>query len=135
MMIIRIILLLISAILIISGLIAGNKDLSIAGAFVFTFICLIDLPLEYKRAKLYRDGKFKPSEIKTKLEILENRFRQGMLIFSFVLMAFHQTSGGIIFGSAIISYFFSGLITKEVAGIPLEMGYGGWRKRNFRRRR
>jgi len=135
MMIIKIILLLISTILIISGLIVVNKNLSIAGAFVFTFICLIDLPLEYKQAKLYRDGKFKPSETKTPLENLENRFRQGMFIFSFVLMAFHQTSGGIIFVSAIISYFISGLITKEVAGIPLGMGYGGWKKRNFRRRR
>jgi len=132
---INIILLLISAVLIMTGLVAGNRDSTIAGAIIFSFICLLDLPFEYKRAKLYRDGKFKQSETKTLLENAELRFRQGMFIVGIVLMVFHQASGVIIFVSAIISYFISGLIAKEVAGIPLQMGYGGWQKRNFRRRR
>jgi len=134
-MIIKIILLLISAALLISGLIADNKDLTIAGAFIFSFICLIDLPLEYKQAKLYREGKWKQSDKNNLLEIVEIRFKQGMFIVGLGLMVFHQASGTIIFVSAIISYFISGLIAKDVAGIPLKMGYGGWQKRNFKRRR
>lgn len=122
-----------SAVLLVLGFITGNEPLEISGAFIFLLFHLLDLILEYKEAKLFRAGKWKPPETRNILEIVERRFGQGMVIVGLLLTLLQHTSGMIIWVGAIISYFISGLLATHVAGIPLEMGYGGWRKPNFRR--
>lgn len=134
MTIAKIILLLMSAILLVFGSITGNAPLEISGAFVFLLFPLLDLLMEYKEAKLFRAGKWKPTETRHILETVEHRFGQGMVIVGLVLAVLQHISGMIIWGGAIVSFLISGWISRDVAGIPLEMGYGGWRKRNFRRR-
>lgn len=131
---IKLIIIIISFVLLLWGLITGDTLLEISGAFTFLIPYFFELPIEYKEAKLYRTGKWQPIETKSIFEIIELRIRQAIIIFGLLLSVSKHTSGTIIFGGAIVFYFISGLIAKEVAGIPLEMGYGGWRKRNTRRR-
>jgi hypothetical protein len=41
-------------------------------------------------------------------------------------------AGVTIWVGAIVCYFFSGVIVREVGGIPLSMGRGGWKVRRTR---
>ena len=123
-----------SAVLLVLGFITSNKPLEISGAFIFLLFHLFDLLVEYKEAKLFRAGKSKPSETRHILNIVEHRFGQGMVIAGLVLTLLQHTSGMIMWVGAIICYLISGWLAKHVAGITLEMGFGGWRKPNFRRR-
>ena len=120
--------------MLVRGLITGNVPLEISGAFIFLLPYLFDLPVEYKEAKLFRAGKWKPNEASDILETLALRFGQAIFILGLLLTFIKHTSGMIIFGGAMIFYLISGWITRDVAGIPLEMRYGVWQKRNFRRR-
>ena len=45
-----------------------------------------------------------------------------------------STSGLIIWVGTIVSYLIAGIITREVADIPVQMSYGGW-KVNRRRKK
>ena len=44
----------------------------------------------------------------------------------------YAIAGCLIWGGAIACYFLSGVILREVGGIPLSMGYGGWKVRRTR---
>lgn len=44
----------------------------------------------------------------------------------------YAIGGWVIWGGAIACYFASGIIAREVGGIPLSMGYGGWKVRRDR---
>jgi len=134
MMITKVSILLMSVGSLVFGLLTGNELLAIAGAILFLIFELLDLSVEYKEAKLFRAGKWNPNEKRHILDVVVHRFGQGMVLTGLVLTVFQRTSGMIMWVGTIICYLISGWIAQHVAGIPLEMGYGGWRKPNFRKR-
>ncbi len=133
-MITKVSILLMSAVLLVFGLLTGNEPLAIAGAILFLVFEFLDLSVEYKEAKLFRAGKWNHSEKRHILDVVVRRLGQGMVLTGFVLTVLQRSSGMIMLVGTIICYLISGWIAQHVAGISLEMGYGGWRKPNFRKR-
>ena len=126
MLIVKVSLLLISAGVLLVGLLARSEDLAIAGACIYLLKLLIDLAAEYRRAKFFRAGRWKPNQTRRLLDVAAVRLQQGMTLTGLVLAVLEYNSGLIIWAGSAITWFIAGVIAQNVAGIPLRMGYGGW---------
>ncbi|HEU0143206.1 MAG TPA: hypothetical protein VFQ47_00330 [Nitrososphaera sp.] len=137
---VKLIALLVAAALLIFGAVSGNQWSAIAGASLYISSEIIDLVLEYHAAKLFSEGTWEPNERKSIGETLSKWIRN-LLLFSGLFLALGGSIAGIIIWvGSIICWFVAGVIAREVAGIPVRMGYGGWkiyrpRKRRTRQRR
>jgi len=132
----RIILLLIVIGLLIVGWLGGQKPYALIGAFLFILTYSFELVAIYHDSKLYSKGIDKEGDEKEKKKISKilEKWLSGLIVIS-GLIAFcigkdNQNNifltGGIIWIGTIVIWFISGIIVKEVTGIPLRMGYGGW---------
>jgi hypothetical protein len=110
----------------------------IAGAVLHAFVGLCDLFRFYHTAKLIRAGS-RPIEISTAERF--GKWIDGTIsLTGLVLVVVTQNrptdglsvAGWIMWGGAIICWFVSGIILREVGGVPLSMGYGGWAVRRGR---
>lgn len=59
-------------------------------------------------------------------------YLSGALAIGGLIVAFRLSSGILLWFIAIAHYFVAGIVVKSVAGIPLSMGYGGWKVRRDR---
>jgi protein-S-isoprenylcysteine O-methyltransferase Ste14 len=137
---VKLIVLLVAASLLITGAVNVNQWAAIAGALLYISLEIIDLVLEYRAAKLFREGAWEPNEGKSIAETLSKWIRNLLLFSGLFLMLGGYIAGVIIWVGSIICWFVAGVIAREVAGIPVRMGYGGWkvyrpRKRRTRQRR
>ena len=123
----KLLLLIISLVLLLIGWISINQPIAITGAIVFIFYKLIDTFDIYRMAKMYRDGRDEEwMKADNKLKKVEN-FLNGLIVVVAMLAAiFGALSGYIIFFGAIFFYLLLGIIARNVAGIKLRMGYGGY---------
>jgi predicted ABC-type exoprotein transport system permease subunit len=116
----------ISAALLSFGWFKAGERFAIAGALLFILIEAIDLALIYRSAKLFRADDWKPDEKRGVIKTMSDVVR-GLIVFAglFSMLSGHA-SGTIIWVGTIICWLLAGWITREVVGIPLKMGYGGW---------
>jgi len=135
--------LLLSAGLLAFGLSMRDELCAIAGAVVYISVEIVSLVCIYRAAKLYRvenSVRHEPQETpepNDKHDVIEHlaRWLRGLILFAglFLLIMGKENNGYgyavlgiIIWGGSIVGWFLSGFILREVGGMPLRMGYGGW---------
>jgi hypothetical protein len=144
--IIKLILLLLSAILLACGLLIKTEMVAVSGAIIFVLALAIGLMQITKDSKLYSQDKFQIE----KQEGVENtihkisKWIEGIVFISIVLgILFFQDNetlkicGGIMWFGSIIVWVLAGTIVSWITNIPLRFGYGGWeidRKKNRRKK-
>ena len=129
---IRLVILFCAVAAIIFGILIASPLPFLAGAILFTFVETFDLFHIYQVAKLIRAGE-SPLEAST-AEKFGDRIRGIIILIGFVVFLFTQDrsadgyyiAGLIIWGGGIVFWFLTGIILREVGGVPLRMGYGGW---------
>ena len=139
---IKLIILLICAGLLLFALLKGGERFAIAGALLYFSMEIFELALEYHDAKLFRAGVWELNENKSVIEHLAAWLR-GLLLFGglFLMLGLEKErngfsiSGAIIWIGTIVCWLIAGWIVREVAGVPVRMGYGGWRVHRTRNRR
>ncbi len=139
---IKLITLLVSTGSLLFALMKGNERFAIVGALLYISMELFELILEYRDAKMFRAGSWEPNEKKSLVEHLAAWVR-GLLLFGGLLLMMgaekesngFSVSGGIIWIGTIVCWLIAGWIVRDVAGIPVRMGYGGWRVHRPRNRR
>ena len=121
----------------------------VGGALVHFFLGLAGLVFVYRTAKVIRAA---PQEATGETETVGRagiadqvaQWIDGAITLTGLgLVVVNQSSetngyavaGLIIWGGAVACYFVSGIIVREVGGVPLSMGYGGWAIRRNRRGR
>jgi hypothetical protein len=136
---IRLAALLTSAGLLLAGRLRLDEGLLFAGAILFISIQLVDLVEDYRFAKRFRNGNWEPSEEKKWAARVAVWVTGLIQIGALVLVQesrkgaeFLGGAGAIIWVGTIAGYLISGWIAREVGGLPLRMGYGGWRIRHRR---
>jgi hypothetical protein len=137
---VKLIVLLAAASPLIFGVVNVSQWAAMAGALLYISLEMIDLVLEYRSAKLFHEGVWEPNDRKSIAETLSKWVRNLLLFSGLFLMLGGYIAGVIIWVGPIICWIAAGVIAREVAGIPVRMGYGGWkvyrpRKRRTRRRR
>jgi len=140
---IRLTVFLVSALAFALGLLWRNESLVVTGAIIHFLAGISELIQEYHKAKQYRAKTWTPKEHNWIERIGD--WARGVITFAgLILMVASQSNdeamsyliaGGIVWGGAILCYFLSGIIAREVGGIPLSMGYGGWKIRRTRKGR
>jgi hypothetical protein len=131
----------ISAVAIHIGLCSRHSAFVVTGASIYLLAAIADLFHAYRDAKALRRGTLEadstPSFYARASRWLEGSITLFGLILALVTRDSDSTGyaigGSIIWGGAIICSFVSGIIAREVGGIPLSMGYGGWKVRRDRR--
>ena len=110
----------------------------VAGAVLHATMGLCDLFRIYRIAKSIRPYT-SPPEPSTVDRV--GRWIDGTITITGLVLAVatldrptdgYAIAGRIIWGGAIICYLLSGIILREVGGVPLSMGYGGWAVRRGR---
>jgi hypothetical protein len=104
----------------------------LAGAVLHAFVGLCDLFRVYRIAKLIRAGSC-PTGVST-VEKVGKWIDGAISLTGLGLVVVTQDrptdgytiAGWIMWGGALICWFASGIILREVGGVPLSMGYGGW---------
>lgn len=129
-------LLLVSAGLILWGLLYDPHFLTIFGAVVFIFTEVTDLLSIYRLAKEYKVGT-DIQKVNNKQEITKTlaKWIEGLIVITGLIMILIGageenndilTTGLIIWIGEIIIYFIGGIIVQWVTDLPLKYGYGGW---------
>jgi hypothetical protein len=122
------------------GLAASSPRLLIGGACVYAGAELVGLLKFHGEARKYRRGEWEPvagGAIETATYWVRGVILVGGLFASLGLeegTTAPAAAGMIIYGTSIACWVAAGVITDSVAGIPMRMGPGGWR-RDWRRRR
>lgn len=132
------------------GLLLRNEVSVIVAAVVYASLGIVGLYQTYRHAKAYRHTNVSPEKMckSEKLKHIEKEEQTyaekitewigGAITFTGLFlviaskdngMSGYGIGGWIIWGGAIFCYFLSGIIMREVGGIPLSMGYGGWKVR------
>jgi hypothetical protein len=101
---------------------------------MFILLEVIDLVSEYRETKSFRAGTWEPTEKKSTVITLSKWLRGLLLYAGLFLMLAGYMAGVVIWVGTIICWFCAGIIAREVAGIPIRMGYGGWKVYRPRRR-
>jgi hypothetical protein len=136
----KLLLLIISATLLVYGIIAKIEYVPIAGsAFYILSLCIGIIQLA---RMLKKPAENKPVEIDAK-PVIEKivKVLEGCILFSgLILMMIDnnksiKTAGIIIWVGSILLYFVSGIIIENITKTPLEFGYGGWRPKRFKTKR
>ena len=131
-----------SASLIIFGLIKGGEPFAIAGAVIYLSLEVIDLVLLYRSAKLSRTGQREPNEKKGTSDRIVQIIRY-LILFAGLIGTValkdrtngYTIAGAIIWIGAVFCWLIAGWIISAIAGIPLQMGYGGWYVKRSKKRR
>lgn len=114
------------------GLVLQWPPSIVTGALLYAMVGFFDLFRLYRIAKLIRAGTC-PMDVTTAERV--GKWIEGAICLTGLVLVVvtqdrptdeHSIAGWIIWGSAIICWFSSGIILKEVGGVPLSMGYGGW---------
>lgn len=133
-----------TSLLIVAGLLAfgwltGRHMVATIGALLFIVTEVADIAQAYIYAKRLRQGLPLPDEKRRVADKLA-RWLNGLFFFVGLGagLILGSVAGAIIFFGVLVSYFVQGVIGREVGGIPLRMGYGGWyvaRRQGRRRQR
>jgi hypothetical protein len=129
-----------AAALILVGFLWHEARLVVAGAVIHLFYGIVDLYLVYRDAKLLRAGTLEAEPERGVACGVGRWTERAITLTGLVLVCVtkgddttgYAVAGWIIWGGAIFCYFLSGIIAREVGGIPLSIGYGGWRVRRSR---
>jgi hypothetical protein len=130
----------VAAALILVGFLWHEARLVVAGAVIHLVFGIVDLFFLYRDAKLLRAGTLE-TEPQRGIAYRIARWTEWAITLSGLVLVCATKGGGstgyavggwIIWGGAIFCYFLSGIIAREVGGIPLSMGYGGWGVRRGR---
>lgn len=121
------------------GLLWRDGRYVVGAAIIHIVVGVAQLVQMYREAKLLRAGTWKPHQ-RSLCGQLGNWINWVITLTGLVLVCANQVgatqgygiAGWIIWGGAILCYFLSGIIAREVGGIPLSMGYGGWTVRRAR---
>jgi TM2 domain-containing membrane protein YozV len=134
----KIILMVLSILFLTIGLVAGKFLINMIGAGAFIIYLVIDLIDNYKCAKRLMKSLSSPSNEETEKssnDKLTNILGSIVTFTGLMLLCVGHISKGedvwswpglTIWGGAILFYFFNGVMVREITGIPLRMGYGGW---------
>jgi hypothetical protein len=136
----KLIILIISIVGLVYGWILGSLTLSIFSAVVFIVGHILELARTIRSARRFRSGE-EDSELELQnehtLKKVESIFDAiiclvGLGAFAYGVKFSKDNSelwsypGMIIWIGSIISYFAQGVVIREITGIPLKWGYGGW---------
>lgn len=116
------------------GFLMYEEPIAIAGACLFLLAHWINMFAEYREAKMFRAGTWKPSEKLDLLEVFNRRLRSVIFLVGLGSILFGHTSGLVILSGAVINQVISDYILRDVAGLPLERRYGVLRRIQPRRR-
>ncbi len=117
--------------------VAHQASMAIVGAIVYVLGSALGLRAMYRAAKAHQAGVEDAwtRDVHRALTARIANVLNGVILFG-GLIAFmlggdgHDRAlflvGGIIWLGGIAIWFVAGVIVREVAGIPLRMGYGGW---------
>jgi len=120
----KVLLLSISIALITYGWFNNSESLITLGAIIFLFVQSINLYGVYYLSKHYQDAGYIK---KVKKDSRIAKWLEGIItLFGLFALITDQTTGLMIWGGTIIIYFVGGIIIKEITGIPMRFGYGGW---------
>ena len=130
----------VSAAVIILGLLYRYTPSVIVGAVIHFAFGVADLFQLYRHAKLLRGSTSEPEAPPTIPARVAKWIEVAITLTGLVLVVATQRggtsgyaiAGWIIWGGAIVCYVASGIIARDVGGVPLSMGYGGWRVRRDR---
>jgi hypothetical protein len=122
------------------GLVWQTPSFAVGGAVIHLLAGFADLFLLYRTAKLIRAGTVDPAAQTGLADRIAGWIDGAITLTGLVLVVVTQKSetsgyavaGWLIWGGAIACYFLSGIILREVGGVPLSMGYGGWAIRRIR---
>jgi type IV secretory pathway TrbL component len=123
-----------SVALIAFGVVRGGEPFTLAGASIFISTEIINLAYVYRAAKLFRGGQRDLNEGKSVSARIARVLRGSIICAGLIGVMMGQgeessgftTSAWTIWGGTIICFLVNGWIVREVAGIPLRMGYGEW---------
>jgi hypothetical protein len=132
--------------LLIVGLIAESFTLTVVGAIGFVILSGLRLIGTYESSRKFRDGRYarEDRDSRSLVESTARRIEGIILVAGLVATAasivgeaagYVAVPGMIIWIGGVAIWFIRGVIIREVTGIPLEMGYGGWYVARKRRRR
>jgi hypothetical protein len=114
------------------GLFCHDERLILVGAIIFVLLGVVELFQAYHEAKLLRTGAWKPEEKGDFSKQFTKWVGSAITLTGLLLVcARDSVAGWIIWGAAVLFYFLSGIIAREVGGIPLTMFYG-WKVRRKR---
>lgn len=133
----------VAAVGILIGLLFGRVEYVLASAGFYLVHGVFELFHVYQEARLLRAGGAAPVRARGTLPRTTKWVEGAVLLTGFGLLIFtrgeetkgYSIAGWIIWGSAIITYFIFGVIMRDVGGVPLNMGYGGWAPRCNRKGR
>jgi hypothetical protein len=133
----------VSAAAILSGFLCHYSPLIIAGAVVYLACLIAELFLHYRDMKLLRTGGTPQPDSNSAISVRVARWIQNTIALTGLVLVVatkgegsdYAIAGWIIWIGVIVCYFISGIIAREVGGVPLSMGYGGWRVRRDRKGR
>ncbi len=125
------------------GLLFRSVEAVLAGAVIHFVMGVADVFRVYREAKALRRDEAAPLPTYEPAIRMSRRLDGAITIVGLILVAVaHRTgadnyavAGAIIWVGALGCYFISGVIVREVGGIPLSMGYGGWTVRRDKRGR
>ena len=130
-----------SAAAVAAGFLSEEPFLVLVGALIYLLCGIGSLFQLYFEAKLLRRHA-PPAEAPTGFFIQAAKCAEGAITLTGLLLVIanakndvsgYAVAGWIIWGGAIACYFTSGIIAREVGGIPLSMGHGGWAVRRDRK--
>lgn len=116
------------------GLLLRDCRLAVLGAIIHVLLRVVDVFCEYPRAKSLRAGTWKPDRTDDPANRFTNWVEIAMFWMAVVLGLVnkdqswngYEVAAMLIIYSNLICYVLCGTIAREVGGIPLTMGYGGW---------
>ncbi len=137
----KLLLAIIVASVILLGVICGRAELVLAGALLDLLFGIIELFHFYKKARLLRAGTEGPVEVSGKSFCVAKWTQRAIALTGLVLVIVTQDeetsgysiAGWIIWCGTLVRYYVFGVIMREVGGVPLSMGYGGWAVRRGRK--
>lgn len=138
----RLLMAMVSASGVLFGLLLERAEIVVAGAILHLSLGIVDLLYLYGDAKRLRAGTETPVAVRKKSFRIAEWVEGTMAFVGLFLMVWHAderngyfAAGCMVWGGAVACYFVSGVIIKDVGGVPLSMGFGGWAVRRDRKGR